>query len=722
MPAHALPYAPARDRMTRPPRPAAPKPPLANDRARARPPAIAIHAGPTAGPAWLTPAALALVAAYGVAVLAMGLGPHRVGDVFTETDFYGSYGPGARALQEGRLDPSRYGVVGPLFELLLAAVGFVVRDLFLAAELIAATSMTAALAFWWSLVRRRAGAGVALLTVLFLASNAQFFRYGWSATTDAPALALQVAALWALLGSAPREGGRPSGRRLLAAGLLTGLAFLTRYNSVALLPAALAAIALGWAGVPAGARLRAALVFTGGFLLPVAPWFAWSAAHGGSVRFQLHHNIAYEVFARPKGIVWDHYARDLEPQFPTPWSVLARDPLAVLGRMVFNVFDHVRLDAQVLAGLPLALAAAAGAWLGSRDGALARLRPVLLALALLFLALVPAFHSERYSLAVLPLWAALAAVAFASPRFALASGRLWWKLLLVPAVLVPALATTRAFTARVLDQLPVEVLDAARQVRPYVQPGEKVLARKPHFAWYAGLTPAPLPLADSLAHWGQAARREGARWLYFSWPEAELRPRFEWLLDSTSAAPGLTVRAATARWPALVYEIGPRFGEEPAWVANDTLVAVHRARARVLVNHVAVEPRVFLAMHELSLGNFRGAQGHIDELLRLAPFDPEVLLMAADTRLQLADPAGALEYYARLDAVRPGTVEAQLGRGWAAALQGDEAVAARLWAPVVGATSDPNTLRRMGVAFARTGDRARLEEVRVRMQALGLIP
>jgi tetratricopeptide (TPR) repeat protein len=658
--------------------------------------------------------AWALIALYALAALAMALGPHRVGDVFTETDFYGSYGPGARGLQQGQLDPARYGVVGPVFEVLLALTGFVVRDLFLAAELVAVASMTAALFFWWALLERRAGKAVALLAVLFLASNAQFFRYAWSATTDAPALAFQAAALWALIGA-----DRP---RLVLAGLLAGLAFLTRYNSVALLPAGLAAIALGWAGTPRGARVRAALGFAGGFLLPVVPWVAYSASHGGSLQLQLHHNIAFEVFARPQGIVWDHYARDLQPQFPTPWSVLARDPMAVVSRMLFNVLDHLRLDARVLVGVPLACSALAGVWLAWRDGTLGRLRPLWLAMALGFLALVPAFHSERYSLAVLPAWASLAACAFASPRFALAARGVWWKLLLLPVVVVPALATTRAFAARVIDQLPVEVLETARQVRPLVRPGEKVMARKPHFAWYAGLTPAPLPLADSLSEWGEAARREGARWLYFSWPEAELRPRFEWLLDSTSAAPGLTVRAATARWPALVYEIGAGFGGDPAWMANDTLIAVHRARARTLYDERAREPRAFLAMHELSVGNHDAAQVYLDQLLQLSPADPDVLVMAADNRLAMQDPAGALEYYARLDAVRPGTAEAQVGRGWAAAMQGDEAGAARLWAPVVGATDDPNTLRRMGIAFARTGNQALLEEVRVRLQAMGLAP
>src|SRR5262249_43751842 len=152
----------------------------------------------------------------------------------------------------------------------------------------------------------------------------------------------------------------------------------------------------------------------------------------------------------------------------------------------------------------------------------------------------------------------------------LSTGGVWLKLVLLPLVLASAITATRAFATRVLYQLPVEARVAGEAVRPLVHPGDKVLARKPHFAWYAGMTPLTLPLADTLADWGDAARRTGARWLYFSWPEAEMRPRFEWLLDSTSRAPGLTVRAATGHWPALVYEIGPDFRREPDLVGLGT--------------------------------------------------------------------------------------------------------------------------------------------------------
>src|SRR6266545_2634166 len=220
--------------------------------------AFALHGGGTAAWPALTWAGYAVAGLYAVAVLAMAFGPHRVGDVFTETDFYGSYGPGARLLQHGHIEPARYGVVGPMFEFMLAALGLVVRDLFLAAGLIAAAAMTVVLLCWRSLLARRAGPALALLAVAFMASNAQFFRYGWSVTTDAPALAFQSAALWALFGARVGEAG-PSVRRTFAAGLLAACALLTRYNSVALLPAGILGLALGWNGVPKGARMRHAL-------------------------------------------------------------------------------------------------------------------------------------------------------------------------------------------------------------------------------------------------------------------------------------------------------------------------------------------------------------------------------------------------------------------------------------------------------------------------------
>src|SRR6185369_11887574 len=207
-------------------------------------------------------------------------------------------------------------------------------------------------------------------------------------------------------------------------------------NAIYLLPAGLVVILAGAAG--GSARLRAAARFAGGFFVLVVPWVLYSVAHGGRLALQLHHNIAYEVFARSKGIAWDEYQKSMQSQFPNLASVIARDPAAVTRQIVANIGGHLKSDAASLLGWPLAIAALVGLVLVLRDHGARRAWPVLVAGALLFLTLVPVFYSERYSLALLPMYATLAGVAFGSPVLALALGRdrgLWIKAVAAAAVI-----------------------------------------------------------------------------------------------------------------------------------------------------------------------------------------------------------------------------------------------------------------------------------------------
>jgi hypothetical protein len=74
------------------PEPRVNRPTRANTPARA-PLTFSLHADtPLDGRAWGW-AGLLVIAAYAVAALVMVFGPHRIGDILTETDFYGSYGP-----------------------------------------------------------------------------------------------------------------------------------------------------------------------------------------------------------------------------------------------------------------------------------------------------------------------------------------------------------------------------------------------------------------------------------------------------------------------------------------------------------------------------------------------------------------------------------------------------------------------------------------------------
>ena len=678
--------------------------------------ALALHAesplDPSSARRWVL-AAFVVAIAFGAGLLFMALGPHRVGDYFTETDFYGGYAAGARALQSGHLDPSRYGVVGPGYELALALTGLVVRDLLLAAELLSVLSVVTGVVAWALLIARRVDPRLAFAMTLFLATNGTLFRYGYSATTDAYAWALQALALHLLLA---RE--RP--RAALLAGLIAALAFLTRYSAVYLLPAGLAALLAG--GTLQPRRARAALLFAAGFAAPIVPWVLYSLAHGGSLALQLHHNIAYDVFARAKGIAWDEYQRVLQPQFRTLWDVIARDPWAVARRELFNVWDHLRLDALALLGLAVALSALAGLALAALDGTLRRLWPLWLAGALAFLALVPVFYSERYSLPLLPVYAVLAAAAFSSPRFAFVVGRggtMWLKPALALLPLAFAAQASARIQARVIDQLPVEVLESGRALRAHARPGDRVIARKPHIAFHGGVESLPFPFTKTLPELAAYAREHRARWLFFSWPEAELRPDYFFLLDTSAVIPGLTVRSATSGHPAILYEIGPGFGADPNWASNDTLVAYHTSRARLMVN-----PREARALYTLGLiARARGQMGEarlqLERALRLSPDDLPTVLMLGDVYLRSNDASRAAEAYRRALALDPAGVPARIGMGWAALAAGQPVEAARAWRGVIDLAGDGATLRRMIELYHAVGDSAAEAQARAALARLG---
>jgi hypothetical protein len=588
----------------------------------------------------------------------------------------------------------------------LALVAALVRDLFLAARLLSVAAMSVAMAFWFALLRARAGARVGLFTLLFLAANPTFLRYGYSATTDGVALALQALALWLLL-------ARPGLRAVVIAGALSACAFLTRYNAVYLLPLGLVTIALR--GARQETRGRAALGFAAGFTALVAPWIVFSLARGGTFQFQLHHNIAYDVFARAKGIPWDDYQKLLQPQFKTLWDVIERDPKAVFRRELFNLGDHLVQDAKILLGLPVSYAALAGIAFAAWDGTLRRLWPLWLAWAMGFVLLVPIFYSERYSLTLLPVYACLAATAFASPKLALVLTRMqgvWIKALCMAIPLVLSIQTSAKLQEHVHNQLPVEVLDVAQRLRALKAPGDRVMARKPHIAFHADLESVPFPFTRTIPELGAYTREKHVRWIYFSFPEAEMRPAYWYMLDTTAVIPGLVPRYVSRGHPAVLYEVMPGFGVAPPWMSNDTLMAYHVARARLMVNPNLVQALYTLGYIERSRMNAGAARRYLERAARLEPSNLNVALLLGEAYLMLGDGESARMIYERVQQLEPGSVPAQVGRGWAALMTRHPDEAAALWRPVVTQTRDRETLESMIQLFRTRGDRVAEEQAR----------
>jgi hypothetical protein len=657
---------------------------------------LSVHAaGEISGAeAWLLGRlAWALAGLFALALLLVIAGPHRIGDYFTETDFYGGYAIGARLIQSGHLDPSRYSVVGPVYEVVLALAGFLARDLFLGAELLSLAATTGTLLLLYRLVSKRAGERVGLIAGLFFATNAWVFRFGYSATTDALAIFLQTCALWLLL-------SRPTARATAAAGLVAAAAFLTRYNAIYLLPAGLVIL---WLETPR----RQVLVFAAAFALPVAAWVLWCLSHGSSFSFQLHHNIAYEVYARHNGIVWDDYQKNLQPKFHNLWDVVRLDPPRFFARMVSNVADHLGLDASNLLGWPLAISAVLGVALAIASGAFAPFASFAFAGGLLFLSLVPAFYAERYSMALMPFYATYAALLFGLPRFAFAvRGRgVWLKTIVATVLLASEILNSVHSQWKTFDQLPVEVIEDARVLRSVASPGDTVIARKPHLAYHAHLAGVPFPFTNTIPELADYARQHHARWLFISWPEVETRPDYWHLLDTTGVMPGLKPIHVTAPHPSVVYEIGPAFGQLPSWYGNDTLRAYHTARAQLMVNRRTHEALFALGNLYRAWGQPDSAHAYLEAALAVRPQHVPSLVLLGEIAISQHQLAAAQDYFERAERIKPDNVDARVGLGWTALLSGHIDEAAMTWRPVIRFTEDPTTVRRMIDLYHLRGDR-----------------
>ena len=668
----------------------------------------------SAPPAWCEAATWALIAAAALTLAWIAFRLHVVGDYSTESDFYGGYAAGARSIQRGHLDPARYPVVGPGYEACLALVGFAVRDLFAAARLISVASALGTLVLWRAILGRRAGAEAAFWTVAFLAANAVFVRYGYSSSTDMLAIVLQAAALHAVLVSDGKLAP-------LRSGVWAALATLTRYNSVFLVPAAIACYA-GLAPAPAMSRRRAVVLHLGGFALVAAPWLVFSLASGhvpGASLFERYGSF-YRISDSSRNV--QDQAAALAESLATARSlgrVITHDPGAFVLELLGHVPDHLRRDATELLGLPVALLGLAGLLLARLDGTWRRLLPVWTGGALLFATLVPVFYSDRYSMALAPTYLTLAAAALASRCFALrvrpGGFHLKWLVGLIPLVLSVeyAVATQRT----VLGNQPIEVLEDGRALARAAEPGARVMSRKPHIAYYSGCSPMPFPRLGTLAELGDYCRRKDVRFLYYSWYEARMRSEFAYLFDTTAVVPGLSVLHRSEHNPSVLFRVGPELGRTPEWFGDRTQRNLHLARAFIqyMSDSEAAPSHLLLASDEFDRGHPTAALAHVDAAMRGRPLGEEGWRIAGEALRALGRAGEAVRAYERALLIDPDDLRARLGLGWAQLGAGNPQMAARAWRPAIGPGTDAYTLRQMVKVYDGLGDRRAADAARAEL-------
>lgn len=443
---------------------------------------------PTADPRPRAPYAvlLAIVATFTAIEAIVLLKFSGLGDLAVESDFLAEIAPAARHLAAGQLHVADYPFKGPMSAVVLAIgnvlLGPLGLDAFRVGTLISLLAAVGSLGFVYRIGLALWGRRAALGAVVLTAAQSVFFVNAHKAGSDQLFLLFVLAAVH--LGLQPSRGWR----RLLGLGALGGLAFLTRYIGV-VMPVWLAvAVAFGPAGArrPARECLAAVGVVLAGALLVALPWFAVNLAETGAPLTQQNLQNTVQAFypaGAPAGAATSLTA------------LIAAAPGRFAARYLANLVGIARGDFTQVLGAALAVAALAGLALALADRRDRRPRLVVALAAFYVGAYGFVFYTARFSLPLVPVYALLAASLLErrAPR---------WLPIAVVALLVVALAQQARLSSAAVrfyhGQDPVYLRPSIAYLREQAAHwtgarAPRVMARRPHAAWYGRMDYVPYP-------------------------------------------------------------------------------------------------------------------------------------------------------------------------------------------------------------------------------------
>lgn len=499
--------------------------------------------------------ALLFVSYWGFVALAF----RPIGDFGVETDFYGDFAVYARQWAAGH-PTLMNGFRGPFYYIVLAAFSKVTPDLFTVAKILSVCSAGLALWFTSDLIRRIWGGAAGVVALFLMASSPTFIDYSYRACNDLVFLALVTGSLNLIFrteGFLVRNWG--------IAGILGGMAWLTRYNGSVLLPAALIAglLLLGLTR----RFLVAAGAYVGSWIIVTLPWLLFVQSRTGTPFWNnAYENVAIEVLsddanrAQTSGFMGATNVASLKDV----WDV---DPSLFVSVMFGNCWDHLRDDAMKLVGIPFAIVAVAGVVLGFASWRNRQAIAFLATSVLTYLSLLPVFYNERFMLPLLPMWGAAA------------GGVAWWlgkleqkspptrgkasrggtpRTLTLTTVLLLALGGLTLFQTVRGYRLAVDPNRFGGMPGEYVAlyqdamargitfgPTKPIAARKPHFPYLVGSPPVGVP-TGTLEH----LRESGAHFLLVSGSEVALFPSLAsiWMTSKPEEIPIGMRLAARSTW------------------------------------------------------------------------------------------------------------------------------------------------------------------------------
>jgi len=480
---------------------------------------------------------------------------HKIGDYGVETDFYWAYVPHAKQILQGNveIDPFK----GPGYELVLALTESLTGDFFRAGLIISLVSASVVLFLTYRLLAKLFNNEAAFVVSIALATNFVFLVSSYTAATDMFFNMLAVMVLYMLLRS-----GQFRLWELAVAGVITGFAYITRYNGISFFIAVtLGLLLLNYKNVEWKQRLVGTALFFGAAALFVVPWGIYCLQEKGKFFYNQNHlNIAYEMFGKGK-MGWDEYWHNLSGQFNSYVEVIAYAPGTFFNQIAFNAVDHFWKDISLLVGLPVGIFAFGGIVALIVQRLDRRQAAYFLFGATFYVVLLPIFYGERFSLYLAPLLMLLSVSFFQWRKVpSIGFSGFGLKHIVLLGALVISARSSIDRVAEAIDFGPTEILRVRDEFvlsHGRMSGESSIVARKPHIAYYLDMKFIPFPYVNTIEELLEESRKAGADYLFYSGIETGMRPQFRFLLDPRHAPNVFKPVVQVYNPPAVLYELSP---------------------------------------------------------------------------------------------------------------------------------------------------------------------
>lgn len=434
-----------------------------------------------------------------------------IGDLGVESDFYSELVVSAQKLWQGDFAAENYPFKGPVFSFALVFAHSFGGDWYTNNIVLNLICASLSLLVIYRLFLRIYNRPIAVSAMILLSLHFEFFYHAHKASSDMLFFLLTFLAINLLVRR------RWAWYYPCAAGFLSGLAFLTRYNGFFILPAAaFMLIIINPGDWTRPRRLLAGVIFLGAFLVPCIPWFWVNHAETGRILSTRNlYNIVREFYGGAR-------EEEIPPGgFKSIYHLIAHDPGYFVVHFGKNIFQHLILDMRKTLGLFVGALVFLGTLRLFVIPPSREQKSFLIFPLCYYLFMCAIFHMPRLSLPIVPAYLAIgllvlfgssggdhsrlgkwrAAASRKKNRSAASSGdtaptvrsrislRLVISILIMAGLIVWELTIIRSTERFYRRRTPSYILEAARFLRTNKAPDSTpvIMARKAHLAYYSGM-------------------------------------------------------------------------------------------------------------------------------------------------------------------------------------------------------------------------------------------